>query len=90
METFDTFDTYDPEDFYDELIDADGTPRPGVQLLVDRIESLPKGDLTLKQKEAEALLLKMGITFNVYGQDEGTEKIFPFDIIPRIIPRFIR
>ena len=81
-----TFDTYDPEDFYDELIDTDGTPRPGVQLLVDRIESLPKGDLTLKQKEAEALLLKMGITFNVYGQDEGTEKIFPFDIIPRIIP----
>ncbi len=81
-----TFDTYDPEDFYDELIEKDGTPRPGVQLLVDRIESLPKGDLTLKQKEAEALLLKMGITFNVYGQDEGTEKIFPFDIIPRIIP----
>ncbi len=81
-----TFDTYNPEDFYDELIDSDGTPRPGVQLLVDRIESLPKGDLTLKQKEAEALLLKMGITFNVYGQDEGTEKIFPFDIIPRIIP----
>ena len=81
-----TFDNYDPEDFYDELIDSDGTPRPGVQLLVDRIESLPKGDLTLKQKEAEALLLKMGITFNVYGQDEGTEKIFPFDIIPRIIP----
>jgi len=81
-----TFDNYDPEDFYDELIAADGTPRPGVQLLVDKIESLPKGDLTLKQKEAEALLLKMGITFNVYGQDEGTEKIFPFDIIPRIIP----
>ena len=81
-----TFDNYDPEDFYDELIDSDGTPRPGVQLLVDRIESLPKGDLTLKQKEAEALLLKMGITFNVYGKDEGTEKIFPFDIIPRIIP----
>jgi len=81
-----TFNTYDPEGFYDELIDDNGIPRPGVQLLVDRIESLPAGDLELKQKEAEALLLKMGITFNVYGQDEGTEKIFPFDIIPRIIP----
>jgi len=40
----------------------------------------------MRQKEAEALLLKMGITFNVYGQDQGTEKIFPFDLIPRIIP----
>ncbi len=81
-----TFKTYDPEDFYDELIAADGTPRPGVRLLVDKIESLPPGDLTLRQKAAETLLLKMGITFNVYGRDEGTEKIFPFDIIPRIVP----
>jgi uncharacterized circularly permuted ATP-grasp superfamily protein len=81
-----TFKTYDPGDFYDELINADGTPRPGVQLLVDKIESLPVGDLAMRQKAAEALLLKMGITFNVYGRDEGTEKIFPFDIIPRIVP----
>ena len=81
-----TFTTYDPGDFYDELIDADGKPRPGAQLLVDKIESLPPGDLTMRQKAAETLLLKMGITFNVYGRDEGTEKIFPFDIIPRIVP----
>ncbi len=80
-----TFSTYDPEDFYDELIDPDGRPRPGAQLLVDKIESLPNGDLTLRQKAAEALLLKMGITFNVYGREEGTEKIWPFDIIPRIV-----
>ena len=81
-----TFRTYDPEGFYDELIDENGIPRPGVQLLVDKIESLPEGDLAFRQKAAEALLLKMGITFNVYGRDEGTEKIFPFDLIPRIIP----
>ncbi len=82
-----TFKTYDPGDFYDELIDENGRPRPGAQLLIDRIESLPDGDLILRQKEAEALLLKMGITFNVYGRDEGTEKIFPFDLIPRIVSR---
>ncbi len=58
-----TFKEYDPEDFYDELVDEQGKPRPGVQLLVDRIESLPDGNLLLRQKEAEALLLKMGITF---------------------------
>jgi uncharacterized circularly permuted ATP-grasp superfamily protein len=80
-----TFKTYDPEDYYDELIDADGKPRPGAQLLIEKIDSLPEGDLALRQKEAEALLLKMGITFNVYGRDEGTEKIFPFDLIPRIV-----
>ena len=79
------FTAYKLEGFFDELIDEHGNPRPGVQLLVDRLESLPDGDLILRQKEAEALLLKMGITFNVYGADQGTEKIFPFDLIPRII-----
>jgi uncharacterized circularly permuted ATP-grasp superfamily protein len=81
-----TFASYDPGDFYDELIEPDGQPRPGAQLLVDKIESLPPGDLAMRQQAAEALLLKMGITFNVYGREEGTEKIFPFDIIPRIVP----
>jgi uncharacterized circularly permuted ATP-grasp superfamily protein len=81
-----TFASYDPGDFFDELIEPDGTPRAGVQLLIDKIESLPPGDLLMRQQAAEALLLKMGITFNVYGRDEGTEKIFPFDIIPRIVP----
>lgn len=81
-----TFASYDPGDFYDELIEPGGKPRPGAQLLVDKINSLPPGDLAMCQRAAEALLLKMGITFNVYGRDEGTEKIFPFDIIPRIVP----
>jgi uncharacterized circularly permuted ATP-grasp superfamily protein len=80
-----TFAAYETGDFYDELIDADGNPRPGVQLLLDKIESLPPGGLAMRQKAAEALLFKMGITFNVYGRDEGTEKIMPFDIIPRIV-----
>jgi uncharacterized circularly permuted ATP-grasp superfamily protein len=80
------FSKYNLEDFYDELIDTSGKPRQGAQLLVDMIESLPPGDLAMRQKAAEALLLKMGITFNVYGRNEGTEKIFPFDIIPRIVP----
>ncbi|WP_028578871.1 circularly permuted type 2 ATP-grasp protein [Desulfogranum japonicum] len=81
-----SMNTYDPEGFYDELFTAGGVPRHGAKLLVEKINSLPQDDLFLRQKEAEALLLKMGITFNVYGKDEGTEKIFPFDLIPRIIP----
>ncbi len=80
-----TFSTYDPGNYYDELIGPDGRPRPGVRLLVDKIESLPEGQMAMRQKAAEAMLLKMGITFNVYGREEGTEKIMPFDIIPRIV-----
>jgi uncharacterized circularly permuted ATP-grasp superfamily protein len=77
---------YDPGDFYDELFTQNGTPRPGGELLVKRIESLPKGELLSLQKAAERTLLQMGITFTVYGDQEGAERIFPFDIIPRIVP----
>ena len=79
------FDNYDTEGFYDELFEAPGKPRPGAQILVERIHSLSDGDVTRRQVAAEQALLQMGITFNVYGADGGTERIFPFDIIPRII-----
>ena len=67
------------------MFDADGEPRPGRALLVDRIESLAEGELLQHQRAAEQALLDLGITFNVYGDEAGTEKIFPFDIIPRIV-----
>lgn len=79
------FKSYDTENFYDELIDSAGLPRPGARILVERIESLPDGDILARQKAAEAAMYNMGITFTVYGSDEGTEKIFPFDIVPRIV-----
>lgn len=80
------FDTYDTGEFYDELMEAPGCPRPSASLLVERIHSLSDGDLARRQAAAEQALLQMGITFNVYGDSGGTERIFPFDIIPRIIP----
>lgn len=79
------FSNYDPEDFHDELFVSNGHPRPGAALLVERIESLPEGDLLRRQKAAEAALYQMGITFTVYGSDQGTERIWPYDIIPRIV-----
>jgi uncharacterized circularly permuted ATP-grasp superfamily protein len=79
------FSAYKTEGFYDELFEADGLPRPAVRSLIERLESLPDGDIELRQSSAEASLLRMGITFNVYGAEEGTEKIFPFDLIPRIV-----
>jgi uncharacterized circularly permuted ATP-grasp superfamily protein len=54
-------------------------------LLKERIESLPDGELLARQAAAESLLLQNGITFNVYSDSAATEKIFPFDVIPRIV-----
>jgi len=79
------FTNYQLDDFYDELFESQGKARPGSKLLIERLESLSGENLLAKQKAAETMLLQMGITFAVYGNEEGAEKIFPFDIIPRIV-----
>ena len=79
------FDGYDVGDYYDEMFLPDGTPRPEARALVDRIEGLPKGEFMRRHTAAEQTLLKTGITFTVYGDEAGTERIFPFDVVPRII-----
>ena len=81
------FSDYIPQTFYDELFHEKGRARAGAKLLIDKIESLPENDLQRKQTSAETALLQMGNTFNVYGSEEGAEKILPFDIIPRIIEK---
>jgi uncharacterized circularly permuted ATP-grasp superfamily protein len=79
------FDTYQTESFYDEMFEADGRPRPEARLLLETIQSLSDGELLRCKRAAERLLLQLGITFNVYGDTAGAERIFPFDILPRII-----
>jgi uncharacterized circularly permuted ATP-grasp superfamily protein len=79
------FDHYEPGDFYDELFSTKGEPRPEAIPLVERINSLSDGELRRRQQAAQIALLKLGVTFNVYSDGEGTERIFPFDIIPRIV-----
>lgn len=79
------FDSYDPGSFFDEMFEAPARPRAGARQLVERINSLPDGELTARQKAAEQAFFGMGVTFTVYGEASGTERIFPFDIIPRII-----
>jgi uncharacterized circularly permuted ATP-grasp superfamily protein len=79
------FDSYQTEGFHDEMFDSSGAPRPEARLLLETIESLQEGQLQNCQRTAERLLLQLGITFNVYGDSAGTERIFPFDLIPRIV-----
>ncbi|NCJ06344.1 circularly permuted type 2 ATP-grasp protein [Synechococcales cyanobacterium C] len=79
------FDSYEPGNFFDELFCDRNTPRPEVQPLVDRIHALPEGELLRRQFAAQQAMFKLGATFNVYGEDEDIERIFPFDVLPRII-----
>jgi uncharacterized circularly permuted ATP-grasp superfamily protein len=81
------FQGYDPESarFYDEMFDAPGRPRPGVEPLVSAVNGFGAGVLAARQAAAERALLNMGITFTLNGDQGNSERIFPFDIIPRVI-----
>jgi uncharacterized circularly permuted ATP-grasp superfamily protein len=79
------FNDYETEGFFDEVFAKPGKAREGAQLLVERLASMPNGEIIHHQAAAEQAFLRMGITFNVYGNGAGTEKIFPFDLVPRIV-----
>jgi uncharacterized circularly permuted ATP-grasp superfamily protein len=78
------FDHYEIENFYDEMFDKHLRSPRCYQLFRKWIEKLEPGELMRRQHAAERALLAMGIIFNVYNEG-GTEHIFPFDVIPRII-----
>jgi uncharacterized circularly permuted ATP-grasp superfamily protein len=79
------FDGYDIGEFYDEMFAGPALARPAARTLWRNLEQLPAGELVNRQQAAERALLHMGITFNVYGERAGAEKIFPFDLVPRIV-----
>ena len=70
---------------FDEMFADDGRPRASGERFVRRLETLASGNLQQRQKTAELHLQNMGITFNVYSHEAGTEKVWPFDLLPRII-----
>jgi uncharacterized circularly permuted ATP-grasp superfamily protein len=70
---------------FDEMHNADGSVREPYRALAQWLDEQPDKALTLMQSDAEAIFRKLGITFAVYGSEEGTEKVIPFDVIPRII-----
>ena len=71
---------------YDEMFGAPGIPREFYQALHRTLVGLPPEELRKSQQAADLTFLHEGITFTVYGSKEGTERIFPNDLIPRIIP----
>jgi uncharacterized circularly permuted ATP-grasp superfamily protein len=71
---------------YDEMLEAEGAPRPHCLRYWNWLEEQPDERLAQKRAEADALFHRVGITFAVYGENAGTERLIPFDIVPRILP----
>ncbi|MCA9903434.1 MAG: circularly permuted type 2 ATP-grasp protein, partial [Anaerolineae bacterium] len=80
------FEQYGLSAAYDEMFAADTEPRAHYHALFERLREMRADELQQRQYAADRAFLNQGITFTVYGDDEGTEKIFPYDLLPRIIP----
>jgi uncharacterized circularly permuted ATP-grasp superfamily protein len=72
--------------FYNEMHAADGSVRAHYRAYADWLAETPAERIARKRAEADIVFRRVGITFAVYGEEEGTERLIPFDIIPRIIP----
>ena len=68
------------------MFDADGRPRPHYRALYERLAAMTDDGLDERIRTANAFFLTQGIGFTVYGDEEGTDRIFPFDLVPRIVP----
>ncbi|MBI1317527.1 MAG: circularly permuted type 2 ATP-grasp protein [Candidatus Hydrogenedens sp.] len=77
---------YQTEGFFDEMMETAGKPRVGMQRIVEQLSAIDRVELYRRQREAETALHELGITFTLKSEDGDTERIFPFDLIPRIIP----
>lgn len=72
--------------FYDEMSPAEGGVRPHYAQYAQWLAQQPPDTMRAKREEAELIFRRVGITFAVYGDEAGTERLIPFDLIPRIIP----
>lgn len=80
------FQNYSTDGFFDEMFEPNGVERPHYQAILQRMATLTTEAYEQKRQTVDLSFLRQGITFTVYGDEEGTEKIFPFDLMPRIIP----
>lgn len=77
-------DTYETNHCFDEFQTQDGQTREVYQRFADWLVQQPQGKLERKRAEAELLFQRLGITFAVYGEASGSERLIPFDVVPRI------
>jgi uncharacterized circularly permuted ATP-grasp superfamily protein len=79
------FGNYELGAAFDEMFRSNGRPRPHYRNLYTQLLNLPAEELHRSKQEADLSFFNQGITFTVYGRGEGTEQIFPHDLLPRII-----
>ncbi|MGJ8738226.1 circularly permuted type 2 ATP-grasp protein [Zobellia laminariae] len=79
------FTAYDTKDFYDEMFDENNNVRPNYKMFLERLEKLSHKKLKSLQHATDRAQLSLGMTFNVYADNQGVERILHLDIIPRII-----
>ena len=82
----DFFSEYQVGDFFDEMFAGPGVVRPHYSKLFARFKEMEREEFERKRALAASTLLTQGVTFTVYNDNQGTERIFPFDLVPRIIP----
>jgi len=80
------FRGYDPGPFYDEMFLPDGQARPHYARMFRELDSMAPEQFEERRQLADLSFLLQGITFTVYSDGRGTERLFPFDLIPRILP----
>jgi uncharacterized circularly permuted ATP-grasp superfamily protein len=80
------FEAYEADGFFDEMFAAGGEVRPHYRALLERFTGLAADDFNARRAACDQHFLRQGVTFNVYHDDRGTERIFPFDPVPRVIP----
>ena len=78
------FSDYQVGDFFDEMFAAPGVARPHYSKLLARFKEMDREEFERKRALAASTFLSQGVTFTVYNDDQGTERIFPFDLVPRI------
>ncbi|HRX03606.1 MAG TPA: circularly permuted type 2 ATP-grasp protein [Anaerolineae bacterium] len=83
--TPDLLEHYDAGPAFDEFLGKDRQPRDHYLALYQHLRSLPANELNRRQSAADLSFLNQGITFTVYSNDQGTERIFPYDLLPRIL-----
>ncbi len=79
------FSEYEIKGFYDEMFDEDSNVRPSYELFKERLEQVSWNRLNLLQHSTDRAQLSLGMTFNVYSDNQGVERILHLDIIPRIV-----
>jgi len=81
------FRDYDIGPFFDEMFAAPGDPRPHYAKTFQDLASIAPAQFEELRQLADSSFLLQGVTFTVYSDGRGNERLFPFDLVPRIVPR---